>query len=334
VIVRGDGVAAYCCAYLLEKAGFRIDLQPVNRPRLPVILLGEPAVALLRDVFDQPSLFADLPRIRKRIVAWGLQAKPVEVEHSAVVISEDALLDAVRPSFPPETKQDTAQEASWTIYAARPLPHAVAEHRFGSRTAFATRVTLKETSDPACCWIESLDEGWLFLLAGWLLSVGASREALLGQSRLIAPEIADCGPARGTFPAYARIVSPLAASLPAGGWLACGTAAMSFDPICGDGMAHSIREAILASAVIRALANGGSAASLLAHYEARLTAGFERHLTLCRQFYQTGGAGSLWRSEADAIDRGIEWCQGALANHRDFQYQLRGFELFKRNAVR
>ena len=75
--------------------------------------------------------------------------------------------------------------------------------------------------------------------------------------------------------------SPLGAN----SWLACGTAAMAFDPICGDGTAHAIREAILAAAVIRALANGGPADELLAHYEARLTAGFHRHLTLCRQFY-------------------------------------------------
>ncbi len=31
---------------------------------------------------------------------------------------------------------------------------------------------------------------------------------------------------------------------------------MAFDPICGDGTAHAIREAILAAAVIRALARG------------------------------------------------------------------------------
>src|SRR5580658_10184604 len=101
VVIRGDGVAAYCCAYLLTKAGFPIDLQRVDRPRLPVILLGDQALALIRDIFDQPNLFADLPRIRKRIVAWGQDAwgpnaAPLEIEHSAVVVSEKLLLDAIR----------------------------------------------------------------------------------------------------------------------------------------------------------------------------------------------------------------------------------------------
>jgi hypothetical protein len=317
VLIRGDGVAAYCCAHLLTKAGFPVHLEPVDRPRLPVILLGDQALALIRDVFDQPNLFADLPRIRKRIVAWGLGAKPVALDHSAVVVSEELLLERIRPVLAPNGVSD------WTILGAPPLPSPVVQHCFGSRTASASRVTLKEGSDPAACWIESLEDGWLFLVSGWLLSVGAPAQALLAGSRLIVREIAGAAKSSGQFPAFARISSPLCAP----GWLACGTAAMAFDPICGDGTAHAIREAILASAVIRAVAGGGTENDLLSHYQARLTAGFQRHLALCRQFYRSGGTGSLWTSELAAIDRGIQWCGAALAHHASFRYQLRGFEL-------
>jgi hypothetical protein len=189
-------------------------------------------------------------------------------------------------------------------------------------------VTLKDSSDPGACRIESLENGWLFLvpaapMSGWLLAVGGTAEELLGGSRLIASEIARLGSPSNGFPAYARIASPLCAP----DWLACGTAAIAFDPICGDGTAHAIREAILASAVIRALAGGGSPPDLLSHYEARLTAGFRRHLELCRGFYQSGGPASLWRSELEAIDRGIQWCDAKLGARVNFRYQLRGFEL-------
>jgi hypothetical protein len=318
VVVRGDGVAAYCCAYLLSKAGFGIDLQPVDRPRLPVILLGDQALALIRDIFDQPELFADSPRIRKRIVAWGRDATPIEVEHSAVVVSEELLLAATRPPL-----VAAGNLAPWTIFAARPLPDPVTVHCFGSRMASAAPATLQESSDPSACWIESLEDGWLFLVSGWLLAVGAPTETLLAKSRVVAREIASVAESAGKFAAYARIASPLCAP----GWLACGSAAMAFDPICGDGTAHAIREAILATAVIRAVAKGGSPDDLLAHYAARLTAGFQRHLTICRQFYLRGGTGALWRSELDAIDRGIQWCDAKLGAHADFRYQLRGFEL-------
>jgi hypothetical protein len=97
-------------------------------------------------------------------------------------------------------------------------------------------------------------------------------------------------------------------------------------PICGDGTAHAIREAILATAVLRAIDKGDSTEALVAHYEARLTAGF-RHLTLCRAFYCSGGTSPLWTAELDAIDRGIRWCDAKLGAYPEFRYQLRGFEL-------
>lgn len=282
-----------------------------------MILLGDQALALIRDVFEKPALFDKAPRIQKRVVKWGANA-PIEVEHSAVTVSEQTLLDAIRPSLP-----HGAREFDWTILAAQPLPKGMSEHNFGARLASALQVTLKDGVDRASCWIESLSDGWLFLVPGWLLAVGAPTETLLAKSRVIAPEITQIGASSGEFPAYARIASPLCAP----GWLACGTAAMAFDPICGDGTAHAVREAILASAVIRALAKGGPTDDLLSHYETRLTAGFQRHLVLCRQFYSTGASSPLWRDELAAIDRGIDWCRGALASHANYRYQLRGFEL-------
>jgi hypothetical protein len=320
VSIQGDGVAASCCAHLLTKAGFQVALQPGVRSRVPAILLGDQALALIREIFDQPALFADRPPIRRRIVAWGANAAPVSVEHSAVLVSEQLLLDALRPARIPDT--DPAAPA-WTIHASRPLPAPGEEHSFGSRFASAMPVTLREDSGPDACWIESLDQGWLFLVPGWLLAVGGKPDTLLSQSRVIAPEIARRGAPSGEFPAFARIASPLCAP----GWLACGAAAMSFDPICGDGTAHAIREAILAAAVIRGIAQGEDQPALLAHYEARLTAGFRRHLTICRQFYLSGGTGELWVSELAAIDRGIERCDAKLTAHGPFRYQLRGFEL-------
>jgi hypothetical protein len=129
--------------------------------------------------------------------------------------------------------------------------------------ASAVPVTLKDNSDPGACWIESLEDGWLFLipnsaLSGWLLAVGEAPEVLLGQSRVVAAEIAIAAPL-GRVSGLRADCSPLCAPV---GWPA-EPAAMAFDPICGDGTAHAIREAILASAVIRALANGGSAGDLL-----------------------------------------------------------------------
>jgi hypothetical protein len=321
--VHGDGVAATCCAHLLARARLADGQAP--RPRLPALLLTPSALELIRDVFGAGDLFRNSHRIRRRIVTWGPHARSLTLDHSATVVSEDELLQSLLE------KRDFASSpcpdrAAWNVFASRPLPPDAFEHTFGSRLAFAATVTLKSTTDTEACWIESLDEGWIFLISrahshGALLCVGGEPDRLLGRSTLIAPQIQELSSPVSQFPAYPRIVSPLCGP----GWLACGSAAMAFDPICGDGTAHAIRQAILASAVIRAAASNEKD-QLLSHYQARLTAGFRRHLLLCRQFYASGGDGAWWRAELEALESGIAWCEEKLSGAR-FEYQLDGFDL-------
>jgi hypothetical protein len=176
--------------------------------------------------------------------------------------------------------------------------------------------------------MESLEFGWLFLIttapgAGWLLAVGGSVDEMLSGSRLVGAQIAELRPEAGRFPVSPAIAEPLAGE----GWLACGTAAMAFDPICGDGTAHAVREAILAAAVIRAALAGGDGPSLAQHYQARLTAGFRRHLEHCLGFYESGGKGEWWQREAAAVRAGISFCEKRLRDFGPPRYRLQGFDL-------
>jgi len=326
VLIRGEGVAACCCAHLLHRAAVPLIFETADRPRVPAIMLGDATQKLLADVFDRQDLFDGLPHINKRVVAWGKNAQPIALPHSAVVVSEEGLLDRIQSGLP---KPDPAsgREAAWTIFASRPLPRSSEEHHFGSRIASASAVELKTGCDPAACWVESLDHGWLFLLPGgdraWLLSVGNPAETLLAQSRLISEQIAEASPSRGTFPSHPRIVQPLCEA----GWLACGTAALGFDPLCGDGTGHAVREAILASAVVRAGIDGADVDALVAHYRTRLVAGFKRHLQACRQFYQAGHGGPWWDQELNSLDRGLDWCGHLLETAPGFRFRLSGFAL-------
>lgn len=327
VLIRGDGVAAYCCAHLLRDAGFQVFVERPDRARVPAIMLSDPALALIRDVFGQPSLFAGLPRIGSRVVAWGGAGEPVSVAHSAIVVTEAFLLASLGRGFAPDAGIDPA----FTICTSRPLPAGAAEQRFGSRHAAAAQVALRDQADLSTCWIESLEDGWLFLIPNasestWLLAVGAPLESLLERSRVIARRVSLLGGRSGEFATCPRMVTPLCGD----GWLACGTVAMGFDPICGDGTAQAIREAILACAVVRAIASGGDAATLCAHYETRLTAAMRLHLSLCAEFYRTGGSGTWWRTELEALAAGYRWCTAKLAAAGEPRYQLRGFELESR----
>jgi len=327
VLICGDGVAASCCAHLMGQAGWKVALKRSERPRLPVILLSDAALGLVRDVFGRPDLFRSSPRIRQRVVVWDRDQQPLPLEHQAIVVSEQELLENLLPS----TEAASSEASAWTIYASRPLPAEATEHSFGSRTAHTVQVYLKD-GEGGSCWIESVQDGWLFLIpdsrqSGWLLSVGAPPDALLGHSRVIAEQMTGYLGSGGKFPASPRIASQLCGP----GWLACGTAAMAFDPICGDGTAYAIREAILACAVIRAAAAGADVEKLFRHYESRLTAGFRRHLALCRQFYSSGHGGPWWDCEVAELEDGMHWCAGRIGSQPEFRYQLKGFDLEARN---
>jgi hypothetical protein len=327
ITVRGDGVAAHCCARLLEAEGLHVTLQRPPRPKLPAIMIGATTQKLFVDVFGQSDLFREFPVINRRVVAWGPGSDPRVLPHSAVIASEQDLLDRLQTQ---SGAPCDAGPAGWTIVASRPLPELCDEQHFGSRTARAAPVRLREGADRSACWVESLENGWLFLMpdgqeAGWLLAVGDFDGFEFGESRLMNYQVAEIAGAHSEFRADPRISWPLCGH----GWLACGAGALAFDPLCGDGSGHAIREAILAAAVVRAVQLGEDQEELLAHYRSRLLAGFKRHLEVCEEFYRTGGSTSWWQAQLEAVRTGLSWCARELTSGPGTQYQLRGFDLHR-----
>jgi hypothetical protein len=327
VLVRGDGVAAACCVRSLSAHDVPVSVVRTGRPKLSAVLLGEATQSLLTDLFMDKKLFAGLPQIRKRVVAWGPGSQPTVLPHSALVISEHDLLERLwsRVQTPIDENQATA---AWEIISSRMENPGQYERRFGSRSAFVSNVQLKTAADRESCWAESLEAGWLFLFpvhgaSACLISVGGPAPSLIAESRLIAAQVEAPITSAAEFPAYPRILSELCGS----GWLACGTAAVAFDPLCGEGVANAVREAILASAVIRAAVQGSDVESLLAHYDSRLMSGFLRHLQMCHHYYSTGGTGPFWSSELQLLQLGIKWLSERLHPHPSPRYRLVGFEL-------
>ena len=326
VAISGGGVAANCCAHLLRRAGVQTGCATQARAGVPAILLSDPALALLRDVFSKPALFADRPRITHRVVAWG-DSEPVAVPHGAVVVSE-ADLDAALGGVP-----EFCGAADLTVHTAPPFP-AGALRRFGARSAVAAKARLADHRDQSACWIEALASGWLFLIpsdgaSAWLLAVGDQPDVLLGLSRLIAPRVAELGPSSAEFETSPRMLDTLQGP----GWLACGSAAVGFDPICGDGTAQAVREAILACAVIDAERRGRDPAAVRTHFETILIGAMRRHLRHCAEFYASGGSGEWWRAQFAELAEGFDWCTARLAAAPEPQFELHGFSLVPRAAA-
>lgn len=335
VLIRGGGLAAACAAHLLRRAGFAIVHEPVRRSPVPVIMLSDAALGLIRDAFGRRDLFADAHRITRRTVRWG--GDPVTMPHGAVVVSEQDLMAALggelgggEPAGDAEADGPVETRHGATLHCAPPFPDSDLI-RFGQRRAMAARVMLRAGADHAACHVEAVARGWLFLIPSgraqcWLLGVGAPLDRLLEDSRLVAPLIAGLGESSPGFETAPRQLARLAGP----DWLACGMSAIAFDPICGDGSAQSVREAILAAAV---LAHPGDRQALATHYHSMLTASLRRHIQISGQFYASGGDGPWWREQVAALAQGYAWTTAQLAHMPEPRYLLRGFQLIEREAA-
>ncbi len=326
VAVQGNGIAACCCVQLLRNSSFQVYVERAGRPSQLIVLLSPGTQRLLSDIFGSPDLLSGLPPISKRVVLWGQQSHPLTLPHSGVGISEASLLRRLWDRLGSIEDRGTV-EPDWRIHSRKGETPAQ-EQQFGSRIAAAVEIRLKQTTDCESCWIESLPDGWLFLLPcelgrGSLLAVGAAPDVLLGQSRLVAKQVQSCSAITTNFPAYPRIADRLCAP----GWLLCGTAAMGFDPICGEGAGNAAREAILASAALRAIQSGADIQGVLHHYSSRLLAGFLRHLYNCKEFYLSGRNGPWWEAELEQLERGIEWTGAQLSELPRTSFQLVDFDL-------
>jgi hypothetical protein len=311
VQIEGDGVAAACCARLFSESGQAFTCSRGVRPKLGAVLLSRQTVGLLAEIFPSADLLSVSHPIQKRVVAWGSSAEPITLAHSAIVISETELLTRLWAQVPVPAGSSTGE---WKVLSSG---GSLKQRAFGTRVASVAWAVLNRNVDQSACWIESVDSGWLFLLprgeneAAALIAVGEMPGALLGQSRVIGELVrAVEGPAM-EFPAYPRIADPVCGH----GWLACGAAAIGFDPLCGEGTGNAARQAYLATAIVAAVGKGESAADLLAHYTSRQMHGFLRHLQICLDFYQSGGSGAFWQSEAALLRQGIEWAGQVLREH-------------------
>ena len=327
--VLGGGPAALASTLVLGNHGIEVSL--IRRPVAygPTVLLNDVTIRLLQELFGcEAALWSQGQIIRGRLVSWSNAADDAElVKESGLAIRasslhrllEEALRSGVSGDRlhilePEETM--ARDDSNWTVEArGRSTNHRGRVLNVGERVALTCEARIDRTADPSLCAVESLENGWLFLLP-----LGQQRVALqavipkrphdceqtfdelLSQSRLIARHIRAV-----TGNPKMQVCAPRFTWQPAcSGWLATGDAALSFDPICGDGSGQAIRCGLLAAAVIHAIQHGEPEEACLAHYRRRLARAFWVHLKGTTSFYAMARTNGPWRPEIDAAVRAIE----------------------------
>src|SRR5262249_32097933 len=119
IVLRGDGIACFVCGYLLQSAGFGVTMQRTSRTYLPALMLSPSSQALFCDILELRNAFSSLPRIQKRVVKWGPRWETVALPHSAVIVSEQFLVEMLQQKL--FHVNPNAHDMDWTIISARPL---------------------------------------------------------------------------------------------------------------------------------------------------------------------------------------------------------------------
>jgi 2-polyprenyl-6-methoxyphenol hydroxylase-like FAD-dependent oxidoreductase len=283
------------------------------------------------------------------LVAWGGGADaPATVEEPGLAIAAQVLQRLLRQSLKglsgapslqivETAPTNSAPPADWTVEArGRGAAPAFEILSAGKRVAIVCEVRLSAETDASLATIESLDEGWLFLLP-----LGGRRAALQAivpekptDHRASLSELLASSHLVTRFVAAIESESRVAACAPQArvatarsGWVAAGDAAVAFDPICGDGTGQAVRSGLLAAAVIEAILRGDREADCLAHYRARLAFAFHTHLTTVASFYQSSRSPRIWQGEVLATAVALESITRQRSNEAPPRYHLERFRL-------
>jgi flavin-dependent dehydrogenase len=317
----------------------------------PAVTLNAVTVRLLHDIFgDMNYVLRDAQLINQHHINWDRNSSDEFTPSSGITLDGGVLsarlLDVLRQDAQIIVSQETRGERDegsfeWRVYAtngpsADNNNSSIVPTSFGQRHAISAEVLLHDDSECATSRIESTPAGWLFLAPlakgrGVLQGIvsqkpndsGQTLRAVLGQTRQIKHIVRHVSATTYAVPCAPKKLSEMSGA----NWLATGTAACSYDPLCGDGTGYAVRAAILAAAVLEAIDRGTPTKSLLNYYKLRLTYAFYTHIRSCLSLYLDGGFDDSWRSELALMQAGVREVEQELLNMSTDQYRLDEYEL-------
>ncbi|MGR9053868.1 MAG: hypothetical protein ACU84J_14575, partial [Gammaproteobacteria bacterium] len=319
------GLTGYALAALMSRQGFRCDLfggqaktdadLASARRKAPFLLLNDVCTSLLQTIFPDVDWNRQGYALTHRQVLWGRKTQADIVVQPAFAIDGERLLGILEnyclsldgvSIIASDARKPASGEEAYAWYVNPPsVDHIVETTDTGKRVLLSGYCRLMPVADPRHCYMESVADGWLFLVpvASDRAVVQAmlpqppddpaqALEALLRQSRLIAASVTELT-ALDVFPAAPSLCLPLVTE----NVLRLGERAVKLDPVSGEGTPFALRTALLAAAVAAGCRDGVNHA-LFAHYTHRLMTAFLSHLAGCIRFYtEAFGDNPIWRKE-------------------------------------
>jgi flavin-dependent dehydrogenase len=287
--------------------------------RGPVVVVGQPTADLLLELWQaDETLFGGAHRLKGRVIQWEGAASPSHSAAPAVAMPVDVLRQrlvdcgkaaGVRIVAPRQADPD---EYDLVVLAGGRELVSEGSIAFGRRHGVVASVKLSPRARTDRTVMESVPGGWLFLIPvglgrGVMQAVFAGEPhadlpQLLVHSQAIRPLVEEIRDDAAGFAAQPRLAATLCTSRS----IAVGDAAMTLDPMSGNGIGNGLRSAILAAAVIEAAGRETAPQACFDHYTRRLHTAMRSHVQTCVDFYARAAHASDWRGEIDAMNAALD----------------------------
>jgi flavin-dependent dehydrogenase len=355
ILIIGGGIAGLTCAHLLTHHGWEVEIWDKLSNSSPTLIINDVTRYLLQDIWQlETDFWYDFHLLTSRRVAWEKDTEVVTIVEDSLVVKGNSLIEKLKLHLlnqkqiyinetPPNLDSICHEDYAWIIDASgRNSTTALSfgkgrRSQFGQRCILSQTVTLTSANHHNACWMETISDGWIFfapidnqqaliqcMVPNIIKEPLPILTNLLEETDFIKTFIDKITTHPTIFAAYPQLLTPLCGN----GWIAVGDAALSFDPISGDGTGYALRTAILATSVINSINNSNlNIKECLNHYNLRLNRTFFQHLEQCIKYYSSIFNSPEWKIE-------IELMKSSLENHKDIQlifdefaYNLQDFQL-------
>jgi flavin-dependent dehydrogenase len=324
--IVGAGPAGLSCAMQLRAWGWDVEVCSAAGAVRPVVVLNEVTHTLLAQIWgDDLAEAAGAHALVARTVAWVPDELPSVIEQAAwaVPLADLTGLMTLRASqagvrfLPAEASQANGPHEAgiWVVQASgrgsMPPGDVIT---FGQRRALSAPVRLMKGAPEQHGLLESVPGGWLFVIPtgqgeGVLQAMSAqpfadataTLQALLKRSRLARWGIADWLDEAVQYAAMPRVHKQPARP----GQIVIGDAALTQDPLSGEGIGTGVRSAVLAAAVMQASDGVHRAPDAIAHYNKRLAYAAHAHVGRCLGLYGQAMAAAHWQGEIQRMHTGL-----------------------------
>jgi flavin-dependent dehydrogenase len=358
ILIIGGGIAGLTCAHLLAGRGWEIEIWDKLSKSSPTLIINDVTRYVLQDIWQlETDFWYDFHLLTSRQVAWEKDTEVLTIVEDSLVVKGNSLIEKLKLHLlnqkqiyinetPPNLDNICRQDYAWIIDASGRNSTTALNFGKGRRSQFGQRCILSQTvmltsaNHYNACWMETISDGWIFFapidnqqaliqcMLPNIIKEPLPILTLLEETNFIKTFIDKITTHPTIFAAYPQLLTPLCGN----GWIAVGDAALSFDPISGDGTGYALRTAILATSVINSISNSNlNTKECFNHYNLRLNRTFFQHLEQCIKYYSSAFNSREWKIEIELMKLSLQKYKDMQLIFDEFAYNLKDFQLIPKN---